>query len=710
MERGYAMNKSSLSVRIIVLALAAALCAAAGAEAAWVDNHDGTVSDTLRGLMWQQEDGQNDEDNRNWEEALAYCEGLNLAGKGDWRLPNYRELASLVDYSRYHPAINPLFGCRSSFYWSSSTYVDRPDYAWHVHFHNGGVVPSLKGWNEYVRCVRSGPSGPFGPLTITQTPMSGPPGTTFVQWGTGFTPNSTATFHVKKPDGTEYDTWDQEIDASGHFEIPYTAPWDRPVGIYTWWAIDDTTGAKSNEISYEITAPVSLPLSVNTHRYNWASTLDQYSEAVKRYGFVRDGGWWRDLEAKDYKGNTAWQKVKWSYPFDLELANCDQKLTYSSGYDELVKMFQAADSPQLLLLLNATNSKLSADPNGITNAQYRDYVSRVVERYDGDGNNDMPGLDRPVEYFEIGNEVDCKKHTDDIPLTVENYVKTRLIPAYRAARAANPNAVVMNAGLSMECGSERGTQGFDLPYLDGMLSVIKKAGGAKNQYFMDALAIHYYNQIENPEYFDDNIRKVKALLAKYKIRSKPIWITEFGIATGDNANGKIREEDQASVLLRYLNLMAYHNITNPFVYSLKDLNSATPEDGENVFGLYRVDCEAGSEIIKEKLVVSVLTNYAVKTKGLKVKSINGSSQRKKGIFRITYSDGQRNLQVLWYSKRNGTGIDSEGHDLSTEKKNVKVSLGGRTGILSDMYGKVTNSSLADQSMVQLGEQPQYIEY
>jgi len=41
------MNKSSLSVWIIVLALVGTLCAAASADAAWVDNHDGTVSDTL---------------------------------------------------------------------------------------------------------------------------------------------------------------------------------------------------------------------------------------------------------------------------------------------------------------------------------------------------------------------------------------------------------------------------------------------------------------------------------------------------------------------------------------------------------------------------------------------------------------------------------------------------------------------------------------
>ena len=89
-------------------------------------------------------------------------------------------------------------------------------------------------------------------LTIAQTPMSGPPGTTFVEWGTGFTPNSTATLHFKKPDGTEYPTRQVELDSIGHFEITYPAPWDKPPGTYTWWAIDDTSGGKSNVVSYVI--------------------------------------------------------------------------------------------------------------------------------------------------------------------------------------------------------------------------------------------------------------------------------------------------------------------------------------------------------------------------------------------------------------------------------------------------------------------------
>ena len=74
-------------------------------------NNDGTISDRATGLMWQQED---DGQGRDWEDALTYAEGLRLADYTDWRLPNAKELQSIVDYTRSpqatsSPAINPVF-------------------------------------------------------------------------------------------------------------------------------------------------------------------------------------------------------------------------------------------------------------------------------------------------------------------------------------------------------------------------------------------------------------------------------------------------------------------------------------------------------------------------------------------------------------------------------------------------------------------------
>ena len=102
----------------------------------FVNNGDGTISDLATGLMWQlADDGQT----RNWQEALAYSEALDLAGYSDWRLPNVKELQSIVDYTRsvkttQSPAIDSRFNLSKivdpngdenyGFYWSATTHQD----------------------------------------------------------------------------------------------------------------------------------------------------------------------------------------------------------------------------------------------------------------------------------------------------------------------------------------------------------------------------------------------------------------------------------------------------------------------------------------------------------------------------------------------------------------------------------------------------------
>ena len=103
----------------------------------FVDNGDGTISDLATGLMWQKAD---DGTSRDWKESLAYAENLTLGNKSDWRLPNAKELQSIVDYTRSpkttnSPAIDPLFSCTQitdpngntghyPFYWTGTSHLD----------------------------------------------------------------------------------------------------------------------------------------------------------------------------------------------------------------------------------------------------------------------------------------------------------------------------------------------------------------------------------------------------------------------------------------------------------------------------------------------------------------------------------------------------------------------------------------------------------
>lgn len=136
-------------------------------------NGDGTVSDLSTGLMWTEDigdtdgDGDLDEDDEvTWREALAWCENLTFAGYDDWRMPNFNELRSIVEYDIGMPAIdtnyysNVLGGQAAC--WSSTSYVTvhdtgRPLYedAWLVLPEDGNIMYFWKGFEFFVRPVRN---------------------------------------------------------------------------------------------------------------------------------------------------------------------------------------------------------------------------------------------------------------------------------------------------------------------------------------------------------------------------------------------------------------------------------------------------------------------------------------------------------------------------------------------------------------------------
>lgn len=122
------------------------------------DNNDGTITDNVSRLMWQKQD---DGLTENWQGALTYCEGLSFGGHTDWRVPNIRELHSIVDATKYGPSIDTAYftKTKTSYYWSSTSVAANPTtYAWIVSFNSGSVNNTVnKITPYYVRCVRSIP-------------------------------------------------------------------------------------------------------------------------------------------------------------------------------------------------------------------------------------------------------------------------------------------------------------------------------------------------------------------------------------------------------------------------------------------------------------------------------------------------------------------------------------------------------------------------
>lgn len=193
----------------------------AGALLSYTDNGDGTISDNTTGLTWEKKIGLNgaanaaslhDADNcyvwagtcsgsavlcgvdadcphgqtcdagsplgcfvgatiYQWAEDLN---AANFAGHNDWRIPNVKELQSIVRYGVSNPSVaaafhgascgtgcaditNPACSCtRSYYYWAATTYVAGPQQAWSVRFDDGYVYSYDKAFSFSVRAVRGG--------------------------------------------------------------------------------------------------------------------------------------------------------------------------------------------------------------------------------------------------------------------------------------------------------------------------------------------------------------------------------------------------------------------------------------------------------------------------------------------------------------------------------------------------------------------------
>jgi hypothetical protein len=101
-----------------------------------IDNGDGTVSDGSTGLMWQQSAPTA---MMTWQAALDYCGTLPPGKYSDWRVPNIKELGSIVDDTRLNPTIDTTFFPINSgygFFWSSTTFpvAYLPSHAWGILF------------------------------------------------------------------------------------------------------------------------------------------------------------------------------------------------------------------------------------------------------------------------------------------------------------------------------------------------------------------------------------------------------------------------------------------------------------------------------------------------------------------------------------------------------------------------------------------------
>jgi hypothetical protein len=147
-----------------------------GPPLTYTDNGDGTITDNNTLLMWEKKVAGGDSDRTcltdlhgvdsecTWEQAtgawIAAINAANLGGHNDWRVPNVKELQSIVDYSKRFPGptvtsdFPGLTG--GDDYWTSTTLAGNSIYVRSVNFGDGGVNGDVKSFLLRVRAVRGG--------------------------------------------------------------------------------------------------------------------------------------------------------------------------------------------------------------------------------------------------------------------------------------------------------------------------------------------------------------------------------------------------------------------------------------------------------------------------------------------------------------------------------------------------------------------------
>ena len=183
--------------------------------------------DNLTGLMWAKDASLA---GGTWQGVLNYVKSLNsgagLGGYHDWRLPDLKELYSLIDHSKYNPALpaDHPFDYVQSNYWSSTSHASGGSYgaerAWYIDMRYGGVNNHLKSQGFSIWPVRSTTPIPSYTVTVTVSIAGDPVGGSVFPLSQTVSYGAPATFTVTTNTGYKATVYEGTL-SGDTWTIPY---------------------------------------------------------------------------------------------------------------------------------------------------------------------------------------------------------------------------------------------------------------------------------------------------------------------------------------------------------------------------------------------------------------------------------------------------------------------------------------------------------
>lgn len=250
---------------------------------AFIDHGDGTITDTITGLMWQKSDGGE----RTFAAALAYADSLSLAGYGNWRLPLPQEMVSIFNHQKNNPAMDVVFfpSTGAEYWWTSVRQTGDTSKVWCGNS-GGGIGNHLK-----TETISAGGTKKFHVKAVRERQAPEILPDHFTDNGDGsILDHLTGLVWQKNPPATAL-TWEQALTAAENLTLAGHDDWRLP-NIKELFSIHDPTR----------TNPAASPLfGLPSIAKYWSSTSIPGQQGVKAWYFdTRFGITTYDLKTVSY--------------------------------------------------------------------------------------------------------------------------------------------------------------------------------------------------------------------------------------------------------------------------------------------------------------------------------------------------------------------------------------------------------------------------
>ncbi|MFQ6135632.1 MAG: hypothetical protein ACE5PM_00425 [Candidatus Hydrothermarchaeales archaeon] len=297
---------------------------------------------------------------------------------------------------------------------------------------------------------------------------------------------------------------------------------------------------------------------------------------------------------------------------------------------------------------------------------YKNFVIGIVERYDGDGVDDMPGLKYPVKYWEVINEPAMKELVFFYG-TPEEYFDV-LRATYEAVKEADSEARVLNGGIA----------GFD-PEAEAFWQKVMDMGGAS---YIDVMNHHSISGREELQ-----VPSMKSFLTRNKIE-KPIWIPEVEFKAWGLGRDSLSPEEWSEVIVRAF-VYAFGEGVDKLFYVGLDMSPGDPESWLLIPKGGFKSKEFLPEVIEYE---KQATFYAFKTMVEKIDHFTSVEKIAEGRYRFIV-DG-KTVFVLW-------GDIGETMELGVSTTEVSI---------TDISGSQTTKKAEDGKVILvLSESPIFVE-